>query len=88
MGDEQHVLFMESMLGGGGTQIILNVPNKKPVIEGLPEDVIFEVPVVVDKEGIHPEKIDPSVPPRVPEILLDTMNGEDGATLQSLHDQR
>ena len=70
MSGEQHVPFMESIAGGEKHRLFLNVPNEGPIIDGLPEDVVVEVPVIVDKDGIHPEKLDPPVPPRILKFYL------------------
>ena len=35
----------------------VNVPNDKLYVENLPRDAIVEVPAIVDRKGIHPQKI-------------------------------
>lgn len=40
-------------------ELAANVPNEGLAIPNLPEDAIVEVPVVVDREGIHPVRIGP-----------------------------
>ncbi|MDI3473344.1 MAG: hypothetical protein PWQ20_1585 [Thermotogaceae bacterium] len=44
--------------------------NKGEIIKEIPEDVVVEVPVIVDKNGIHPEKIDPPLSKRVVKFYL------------------
>lgn len=61
---EQHVPFIDALRNDNGARFIINIPNAG-VIEGIPSDVVVEVPAIVDKNGIHPEKIDPPLPARV-----------------------
>ncbi len=61
---EQHIHFMNGITFGDKKRLILNVPNNG-TISGIPDDVIVEVPVWVDKEGIHYEKIDPDLTQRI-----------------------
>ena len=70
MSGEQHVPFMESIVGGKKHRLFLNIPNEPRVIDGLPKDVIVEVPVLVDEDGIHPEKIEPPIPKRILKFYL------------------
>ncbi|MGQ9455455.1 MAG: family 4 glycosyl hydrolase [Armatimonadota bacterium] len=37
----------------------VNVPNNEVYIENLPDYMVVEVPAVVDRDGVHPEKIGP-----------------------------
>jgi alpha-galactosidase len=48
---------------GKASRLILNVPNNGS-IEGLPDDVMVEIPVKVDGKGITNEKIG-KLPPKV-----------------------
>lgn len=61
---EQHVHFINGITGGERVRLILNVPNKG-VITKIPDDVVVEVPVWVDKNGIHYEKIEPDLTHRI-----------------------
>jgi len=62
---EQHIPFIESLLKDKKGRFIVNIPNKGKIIPDIPEDVVVEVPAIVDKDGIHPEKITPPLPKRV-----------------------
>jgi len=44
----------------------VNVLNKEKYVENLPEDAIVEVPALVDKNGIHPQRIG-----KLPQALAD-----------------
>lgn len=48
---------------------MINIPNKG-IIQGIDDDVVVEVPAVVDRDGIHPEKIAPPLPERVVKYYL------------------
>jgi alpha-galactosidase len=37
----------------------VNVPNRGGAVENLPEDAIVEVAAVVDRKGVHPERVGP-----------------------------
>ena len=67
---EQHVPFIKAVTGGGEKRLVLNVLNHGPVIADIPEDVVVEVPVTVDENGIHPEKIDPPLTRRITRFYL------------------
>lgn len=67
---EQHVPFIKAVTGGGEERLVLNVLNHGPVIADIPEDVVVEVPVTVDENGIHPEKIDPPLTRRITRFYL------------------
>ncbi len=62
---EQHILFIDAIANNVKYRLVLNIPNKNEIIAGIPEDVVVEVPVIVDGSGIHPEfkgyKIDPHI---------------------------
>ena len=62
---EQHIPFIEALLEDKGSRFVVNIPNKGRIIPDIPEDVVVEVPAIVDKNGIHPEKITPPLPKRV-----------------------
>jgi alpha-galactosidase len=67
---EQHIQFIDALVNGGQERFVLNIPNKGPIIPGIPEDVVVEVPVIVDQKGIHPEEINPSIPKRIMNMYL------------------
>lgn len=66
---EQHVPFINAITNGDETRLVLNVQNNG-TIEGVPDDVVVEVPVIVNKEGLHPEKIDPPLNDRILKFYL------------------
>ncbi len=49
---EQHIPFIDSMANGNERILTLNVPNKG-AIEGLPDDILVEIPVLCNATGIH-----------------------------------
>ena len=67
---EQHIQFIDALVNGGQERFVLNIPNKGPIIPGIPEDVVVEVPVIADQKGIHPEEINPSIPKRIRDMYL------------------
>lgn len=66
---EQHIPFIDALTNNNKTRLVLNVPNEG-IIPAISKDVMVEVPVLVDKEGIHPEKIDPPIPRRIINMYL------------------
>jgi alpha-galactosidase len=70
MSREQHIPFIDALINGNQGRFVLNIPNKGPIIPTIPEDVVVEVPVMVDKEGIHPEEINPALPKRIIDMYL------------------
>ncbi len=52
---EQHILFIDAIANNIKYRLVLNIPNKGEIIKGIPENVVVEVPVMVDGSGIHPE---------------------------------
>jgi len=67
---EQHIQFIDAMVNGNQGRFILNIPNKGPIIPGIPEGVVVEVPVTVEQKGIHPEEINPPIPKRIMNMYL------------------
>lgn len=61
---EQHIPFVDAIVNDRKGRFVVNVPNRG-IIPEIPPDVVVEVPALVDKEGIHPERIDPPLPERV-----------------------
>ncbi len=70
MSGEQHVGFMDALINDNRGRFVVNIPNEGEIIPGIPEDVVVEVPVIVDKKGIHPEKIDPPISERIMKMYL------------------
>lgn len=66
---EQHVPFIDALLNDQGARFVLNIPNDG-ILSGIPRAVAVEVPAWVDKDGIHPEAIEPPLPPRVVNYYL------------------
>lgn len=66
---EQQILFINAITNGNKARLILNIPNKG-VISGIPDDVIVEVPCIVDKSGITSEKIEPDLTSRIKKMYL------------------
>jgi len=67
---EQHIPFIDALINGNQGRFVLNIPNKGPIIPGIPEDVVVEVPVMVNKKGIRPEEINPPIPKRITNMYL------------------
>ncbi|AEH50250.1 alpha-glucosidase AglA [Pseudothermotoga thermarum] len=61
---EQHIPFICAITYDKKTRLVLNVLNNSS-IEKLPKDLIVEVPVWVDKNGLRAEKIDPPLTDRI-----------------------
>lgn len=67
--EEQHIPFVESIVTGKKERFVVNIPNRR-IIPAAENDVVVEVPAIVDSEGIHPEKIEPMLPERVIKYYL------------------
>jgi alpha-galactosidase len=65
MSGEQHIPFIDAIENGNVGRLVVNTLNQGGIIKGLDEDVAVEYPALVDREGIHPETIDPQLPERV-----------------------
>lgn len=66
---EQHVPFINAIVNGEKARLVLNVENRG-TIPYLADDVVVEVPVIVDETKIHPEKIDPPLTERILKFYL------------------
>jgi len=66
---EQHIPFINAITNGKRVRLFLNILNNG-IIKGIPDDVVVEVPVWVDKNGIHPEKIEPDLTDRIKKFYL------------------
>ena len=49
---EQHIPFIDAIANDKEVQLQLNIPNKG-AIPGIPDDVVVEVPVLVDRIGVR-----------------------------------
>ena len=49
---EQHIPFIDAIANDKEVQLQLNIPNKG-AISGIPDDVVVEVPVLVDRIGVR-----------------------------------
>jgi alpha-galactosidase len=66
---EQHIPFIDALLNDNKARFVVNIPNRG-IIHGIDDDVVVEIPALVDKNGIHPEKIEPPLPDRVVKYYL------------------
>lgn len=64
MSGEQHIPFIDAIENGNAGRFVVNTPNNG-VVPGIDDDVATEFTAIVDKDGIHPENIDPQLPERV-----------------------
>ncbi|MBT4501248.1 MAG: alpha-glucosidase/alpha-galactosidase [Gemmatimonadetes bacterium] len=55
---EQHVPIIDGLVNDNEGQFQVNLPNRG-VLAGIPDDVVVELPAVVNKKGIQPLKVDP-----------------------------
>ena len=69
MSGEQHVPFINALSNNKQVRLILNVENQG-IIKGIPEDVVVEIPVVVDKNGLQSQRLDPDLDDRIKEYFL------------------
>jgi len=60
---EQQVPIIDGLVNNNEGQFQVNVPNRG-VIEGLPDDVVVEVPAIVNQKGIQPIHVTP-LPPKI-----------------------
>lgn len=58
MSGEQMVPLMEALANDVRGQFLVNVPNRS-ALPGIPENVVVEVPAIVDGGGIRPIVVDP-----------------------------
>ena len=66
---EQQIPFINALVNDEKARLFLNVLNDG-TIKGIPDDVVVEIPVNVDKNGIHPEKIEPDLTERIKKMYL------------------
>ena len=55
---EQQVPIIDGLVNDNEGQFQVNVPNYG-ALAGVPDDVVVEVPAIVNKMGIHPLRVDP-----------------------------
>ena len=60
---EQQVPIMDALVNNNEGQFQVNVPNRG-ALEGLPDDVVVEVPAIVNQRGIQPLHVG-SLPPKL-----------------------
>jgi alpha-galactosidase len=60
---EQHIPLIEAISNDKETVLQLNIPNRGAIL-GIPDDVIVEIPTVVNKSGIKAKQVD-SLPKRI-----------------------
>ena len=66
MTTEQHVPIIDGLVNDNEGQFQVNVPNHG-ALPGIPEDVVVEVPALVNKKGIQPLR----VPPLPTKVMLE-----------------
>ncbi len=66
---EQHIPFVKAITTGKPERLVVNVRNEG-MIPGIPDDVVVEIPAIVDGDGIHREKIDPPLNDKVTRLYL------------------
>lgn len=66
---EQHIPFITAIAGYRKTRLILNVPNCG-AIQGIPDDVVVEIPVWVSKDGLEREPLQPDLTSRIKTMYL------------------
>ena len=60
---EQQVPIIDALVNDKEGQFQVNVPNRG-ALPGVPDDIVVEIPAVVNKEGIHRIQVDP-LPPKI-----------------------
>ncbi|MBT3346172.1 MAG: alpha-glucosidase/alpha-galactosidase [Gemmatimonadetes bacterium] len=68
MTTEQHVPIIDGLINDNEGQFQVNVPNQG-ALAGIPDDVVVELPAIVNKKGIQPLR----VPPLPRKILLECL---------------
>ncbi|MBO3800487.1 MAG: alpha-glucosidase/alpha-galactosidase [Candidatus Brockarchaeota archaeon] len=66
---EQHIPFINAIVNNKKTRLFLNVENKG-AIKDFPDDIVMELPVWVDKDGLHRENIEPDLTERIKKFYL------------------
>ena len=60
---EQHIPIIDALVNGNEGQFQVNVPNRG-ALEGIPDDVVVEVPALIDQKGIQPLRVG-ALPPKI-----------------------
>ena len=58
MTTEQHIPIMDALVNNNEYQAQVNVPNNG-ALPGIPDDVVVEVPAIVNQKGIQPIRVEP-----------------------------
>ena len=66
---EQQIPFINALTNNVEARLFLNVLNNG-TIQGIPDDIVVEVSVKVNKNGIFPEKIEPDLPDKIKKYYL------------------
>jgi alpha-galactosidase len=77
---EQHIQVIDAIANDQEMHLQLNVPNRG-AIEGIPDDVLVEIPVVVNGRGIQNVSVGPLPPLILNNVLLPRL-----ARMENLHD--
>ena len=66
---EQQILFIQGRETETSHRLVLNVPNNG-TIQGIPDDVIVEIPLIIHKNSMERETMEPSLPRRLLTMYL------------------
>ncbi|MEJ5228964.1 MAG: alpha-glucosidase AglA [Pseudothermotoga sp.] len=66
---EQHIPFIDAIVNNNAQRFVINVPNEGSIPQ-IPNNVVVEVPAIVDRNGWHVEKIDPPLSEKVIKMYL------------------
>ena len=55
---EEHIPIIDGLVNDNEGQFQVNVPNRG-ALAGIPDDVVVEVPAIVNKKGIQPLRVEP-----------------------------
>jgi len=69
MSGELHVPFINAISNNKKVRLFLNVENQG-TLKDFPDDLVMELPVWVDREGIHREKVEPDLTDRIKKFYL------------------
>jgi len=61
---EQIIPIMDGLVNDNEGYFQVNVPNKGGYLPGIPENVVVEIPAIVNKSGVHPQKV-AGLPPKI-----------------------
>ncbi len=66
---EQQIPFINALTNGEKARLFLNIPNNG-IINGIPDNIVVEAPMIVDENGLHPEKIEPDLTERIKKFYI------------------